>query len=360
MNSIQKIMHLTDLHLNPLHRIPQSRTSAFHRHISDKWNFVCEEIEREKIELGIISGDTFHLKNPKIYCPEDIIYYSKFFEKTSIPWVAIPGNHDLPEASFDQLEKSPYNLLVKATENLKTLAVPCKVEDRIITFLDSFQLNGGGVPINVYGYPYFPLDKTMDDLSQVNERIDRGAGFNILLLHMDILLDPNVFLFWSVAGYDTVLDRLPNVDLVCLGHIHMSFPVYKRINPVSGSIQMVSKPWSFSRIAKDYFNKTEVYEKLHRPSYGLITIEQGPGIFNAGIEYREIPIVPFERAFKKDILKKQLENSMVIKDFMEEVKKNFASVDDAFKVIDPEEYLEGVSMSVEVRECLNKYLVDCD
>lgn len=363
MSLILKIMHLTDLHFNPLHHIPQSRTSAFHKHIRDKWNYVCDVIEEEEINFGIVSGDTFHLKNPKRYYSEDITYYSKLFERSKINWVGIPGNHDMPESSFDQIEKSPYNLLVKATDNLKSIVKLCKVKDVGTVLMDHFQYTSGveglnfkEVPINVFGYPYYPLSRTMDSLGQINNRIGRNGGFNILMLHMDVLVDPNIFLYWSVAGYDSILDKLPNVDLLCLGHIHQSFPVYKRINPVSGNVQMVSKPWSFTRVAKDYFNKTEIYEKQHRPSYSLITIEQDVNKFNVTVEYKEIPIAPFEKAFKKDVLKKQIENNIVIKDFIEEVKKNFGSVSNAFEIINPEEYLKGINMSEDVRNMLNYYL----
>ena len=355
-------MHLTDLHLNPLHRIPQSRNSKFHAQIAAKWDRVCSAIKEESIDFGVISGDIFHLKNPKIYCSEDITYYSKLFEKTGIKWVSIPGNHDLPESSYDQIEKSPYNLLVRATDNLNSLESRVKLKDKQEFMFNSFtssDLEGSkAVPINIHGYPYFPLNTTCQNLEAINKYVGCFEGFNVLLLHMDVLVDPNIFLFWSVAGYDSILDSLPNVDLICLGHIHMSMPVYKRINPKTGRNQLVSKPWSFTRIAKDYFNKTDIYEKLHRPSYSLITIDQSENNFNVGVEYREIPFEPFEKAFKADVLKKQMESNIVIKDFIEEIKKKFGNVTEAFKVMRPEDYLSQIKMTDDVRELFNKYVVD--
>lgn len=370
MGLTQKIIHLTDLHFNPLHRIPQSRTAGFHRHIKGKWDHISSIIKEEKINFGVISGDIFHLKNPKIYCPEDISYYAKLFEETEIDWVAVPGNHDLPDSSFDQLEKSPYNLLVKATKNLYTLVRPIVMnkENNIKSvFMDCYSykyqkdnLYFNSIPINIYGYPYYPLSSIICNLEKINERMGCDEGFKILLLHMDVIVDPNIFLFWSVAGYDTILDKLPNVDLICLGHIHQSFPVYRRINPITKRLQLISKPWSFTRVAKDYFNKIDVFEKQHRPSYGLITINQSKNNFNVQVEYREISFTPFEKAFKKDILKKQLESNLTIKSFMEEVKKNFGSIDKAFKVINPKEYLDKISMEEEVKNMLNKYIEECN
>lgn len=360
-SNIIRIMHLTDLHLNPLHRIPQSRTSKFHQQILQKWGEVCSVIKEKLIDFGVISGDVFNLKNPKIYCPEDIIYYSELFEKTGIDWTVIAGNHDEPESSFDQIEKSPYNLLCKATNNIVSLAnsvVIDRMENKRAVYLNSYQYTRKESPvsINVHGYPYFPLNTTLNNLEVINERMAETPGFNILLLHMDVLVDPNIFLFWPVAGYDSILDRLPNADLICLGHIHQSFPVYKRINPKTNKVQLVSKPWSFTRVAKDYFNKTNIYEKLHRPSYSLITIDQSPNNFNVSVEYHEIPFAPFEKAFKKDILKKQIENNIVIKDFIEEIRKHHGSVSDAFKVMSPEEYLQKKQMPDEVRNMIDKYL----
>jgi DNA repair exonuclease SbcCD nuclease subunit len=361
MNNIitQKIMHLTDLHFNPLHRIPQSRSSKFHAQIREKWGNVCSIIKEEGIDFGIISGDIFHLKNPKIYCPEDILYYSEMIEQTEIDWVTIPGNHDLPESSLDQIEKSPYILLVKATKNLKSLATYTKLEDSKTWYFPTFTYpkeSKNLIPINLHGYPYRSLRHTLGDLDFINERIGNYQGFNILLLHMDILVDPNIFLFWPVAGYDSILDKLLNVDLICLGHIHQSFPVYKRINPITKKVQMVSKPWSFTRVAKDYFNKTDIYEKLHKPSYSLITIEQSPDNFKVNVEYKELKFSSFNKAFKRDILKRQLENNIEIKLFIDQIKNKFGDVGEAFKVIDPEEYLKDVQMLDEIRNTIEKYL----
>lgn len=360
-SNIIKIMHLTDLHFNPLHRIPQSRSSRFHKQIFNKWGEVCSIIEKEKIDFGVISADLFHLKNPKIYCPEDITYYSEMFEKTGIDWAVVAGNHDEPESSFDQIDKSPYNLLCRATKNIVSLANSVVIDretNKRVVFLNSYvyNKNENTIPINVHGYPYFPLSITMSNLETLNERAKNTPGFNIALLHMDVLIDPNIFLFWPVAGYDSVLDLLPNIDLVCLGHIHQSLPVYKRTNPKTGRVQMVSKPWSFTRVAKDYFNKTDIYEKLHKPSYSLITIEQTPNDLNVNVEYHEIPFAPFEEAFKKDVLKKQIENNAVIKNFLDEIKKEFSSVDDAFKIVNPEEYLQQKNMPDEVRNMIDRYL----
>jgi hypothetical protein len=177
---------------------------------------------------------------------------------------------------------------------------------------------------------------------------------------MDVLVDPNIFLFWPVVGYDSILDKLPNVDLICLGHIHQSFPVYKRINSITGRVQMVSKPWSFTRVAKDYFNKTDIYEKQHKPSYGLITIEESLNNFKVQVEYKELNFSPFKEAFKGETLKRQLENNVEIKLFIDRIKDKFGGVNEAFKIIDPEAYLKGIQMSDEIRSTIERYMEEED
>jgi len=360
---VRKIMHVTDLHLNPLHRIPQSRNSKFHCQISEKWDCVCSNIREQDIDLGIISGDIFHLKNPKIYCSEDITYYTEMFERSGIQWLCIPGNHELPESSFGQLRKTPYNLLMKATNNLTSL-VSHKDLGGSGSSLENIKLNPMwdcfmnvfSIPINILGLPYLPLNDTINCLPHLNEFASSKEGFNLLLLHMDVLVDPNIFLFWPVAGYDKVLDLIPNFSCVCLGHIHQSFPVYNRISPITNHPQLVSKPWSFSRVAKDYFNKVSIYEKLHKPSYSVITLTEDEGRFNVSVEYKIIDYAPFEEAFKQDSLKKQIENNVVIKDFIEQVKKNFGDVNKGFSIIDSNAYYSSLEMPKEVRDMINKYL----
>jgi len=340
-----KFLHLTDLHFNPLNRIPQSRTADFHDQIASKWFFITNLMKNDEDMVGgLISGDIFHLKNPHYYIPEYLLYYSDMFELTGgMPWYTIPGNHDLPRSSYDLIKKAPYTLLAKATSNIHDVSMRT-----LLVHNDP--------PIHVSGVPFFPLEKTLEVLPQIDKHIATFKGFNILLLHADAMPDGEIELFWDTVGYDRVLQDLPHVDMICLGHIHASFPVHQAINPTTGRPQLISKPWSFSRVAKDYFNKTEILEHLHKPSYSLITFDIEEGKFNVEVTYHEIPCTPFNGAFQAESLAKQVETSGKLASFIEMLQKEHGSAGAGLQLSNPDDYMKEADIPQEVKEIIFEYL----
>lgn len=342
---IFKIIHITDLHFNPLNRIPQSRTEDFHQHIKNKWDGLCKAIQVEKESadevIGIISGDIFHLKNSKLYYPEFLNKYVSMFSQTGIDWYSIPGNHDLPKSSYQLINTSAYQTLTMATPNLIDQSFK-------ITPFDC-----GSVKINVGGFPFHPLKESLELLEDFNGEFD-SSGFNVAIIHTDALPDDTIFTFWDIIGYDLLLDTLSNIDLVCLGHIHQSFPVYIRTK--GSKKQMISKPWSFSRVVRDYFNQTDLLEKMHKPSYSLIKLVNEEGKFQVSVDYKEIPHEPFDVIFQKDDLKREIEKNEKVKGFIDQIKEQFGSTDKAFQVIDPDSYLRKIDIPENVREMIQLYL----
>ena len=337
-----KILHCSDLHLNPLSRIPQSRTDTFHEDIKNKWDWLSGFMKEQEIRVGVISGDIFHLKRSSEYHPKDINYYTRLIESSAVDWYSIPGNHDLPASAYDNKINSAYETLCNATSNLHDIS------------WNAVSFGEGENKVNVIGIPYLKLKDTMEMLPKINEGLSKYEGINIVLLHMDALPDPGDFTMWDIVKYDRFLELVPNGDVFCLGHIHQGYSVYSRQN--GSKTQLVSKPWSFSRVVKDYYNQTDLIEYKHKPSVAVVEIEKDGDKCSISINYHEIPHRPFESAFHRESIKRQLENSAKVRSFIEDLKRNYGDTQKAFDITDPHNYMNNMEMSKEVRDIIDQYM----
>jgi DNA repair exonuclease SbcCD nuclease subunit len=344
---LYRIAHATDLHLNPISKIPRSRTDSFHEDIKFKFEGLSEVIKAEKVDLMLMSGDMFHLKNQSLYTPVNLNYYQKLLEDLEVDIKTIPGNHDLSKSSYDNIQKSAYKSLTEMAQNVQDLA--WKKISRKIT------CDNKEIDINIFGLPYYPLEKLLGYLKGFHDKvISTHNGINIVMLHIDALPNNDIPLFWQTISYKELLKYIPNVNIVCLGHIHQSFDVF------SENGQMISKPWAFSRVVNDAYVRSAALEKMHKPSIAIIEFIDRDGKLIVEINYKSIPFVKFDLAFKKEDLLKALDKSKKVKSFVEELKKQYGSVSDAFKIESPEDFLQSLDISKEVLDCIEHYLEDRD
>ena len=77
----RRILQVSDLHL--------SATRAYYQ---DNWEMVLEWIEAEQPDFVVVSGDVA-LSDPDLW--EDLAFARRQLERITVPWRAIPGNHDI-------------------------------------------------------------------------------------------------------------------------------------------------------------------------------------------------------------------------------------------------------------------------
>jgi 3',5'-cyclic AMP phosphodiesterase CpdA len=77
----RRILQVSDLHL--------SATRAYYQ---DNWEMVLEWIEAEQPDFVVVSGDVA-LNDPDLW--EDLAFARRQLERITVPWRAIPGNHDI-------------------------------------------------------------------------------------------------------------------------------------------------------------------------------------------------------------------------------------------------------------------------
>jgi hypothetical protein len=312
-----------------------------------KFDEIRKMIEEDKPAFGLISGDIFHIKNSDTYSPKDINYYCSLFESLGLQWYSIPGNHDLPKSALKNRDKSAYRTFTKACS--------C-VEDISEVNLSFSKESTGSIPITITGVPYYPLEPLRQKvLPLVNENMTEFQDTLVIaMVHIDALPNNDIPLFWETISYDGLLDLIPNVNIVCMGHIHQQFPVFKREIHYGGKprIQMISKPWSFARVVKDYFNQTEIMEHQHKPSMGVISVDGG----KVTIEYKVIPHKPFAESFLQEDFRRQAAKSDRVAGFMEKVKELYSEDQNIFEIVSPEEFFQTKSVPEEVLNLINEYL----
>lgn len=345
MTTLFRAFHLTDLHLSPLNRTPQSRSDTYHVDTKYELEQFAQIVNREQPNAVLVSGDYFHNKNQLLYSPPDVEHYRKLFAAIETPILGIPGNHDLPKSSYDLVEGTAYqNLLNTSNGHIKDV------------YLDpqTFALDAG-IQVHVHGIPYFSLEKLFTEyLPRLEAELAAKSGLKIVLLHPDALPRSDLPMHFEVCSWDDLCNALPSANLICLGHIHQSFPVYQRQGPKGP--QFVSKPWSFGRIVKDYFATSDHFEHEHRPMYADIHLQLLEGKPKLTVEYKEIPYIPFARAFNAESLRRDIEKSGKIASFITSLRQNYGTVEDAFKIEDPEAFLARTQISPEVRAIIDHYL----
>lgn len=339
-----KLAHITDLHLNPLNKIPQSRTDSYHEDTRFEFDAFRDLIADRSIDGVLCSGDYFNLKNQAAYGPTDLNYYSAMFNALGVPIWGIPGNHDLPKSSYALVGQTAYRNLVNSTAAIVDVSeAPVDVEIR-------------GVKLRIGGIPYLPLETTIARLPALNAALDLKDGLSIALLHLDALPNSDIPLHFETCSWDDLQQALPDVNVMCLGHIHASFPI-RTGTTASGQPQFISKPWSSARIVKDYYQTTDVLEHQHRPMYTEVTV----GLDEAGavrmhLEYVEIPHVGFDKAFLPQALRDAIEKEGRISSFIQSLSASYGSADAAFQIEKASDLFERMEFAPQVRDTIREYL----
>lgn len=334
-----RLGHITDLHLCPNGRIPQSRTNTYQHDVWEELNTLRTDLISQGIDALCISGDIFHYKTPSRYNPEDLNRISEWLNSLPFPIYSIPGNHDLPQSSIDNLSKSPYLTVLNSVQNMRD------VSDNETPQLRSFLQN-----ICITGIPYMPLDRMRENLEKLNSRLN-PENMNIILLHCDAIPNADIKLPYKVISQSDMVNMIPNADVILQGHIHLSFA------PVNIGNTLVSKPWSIGRVVKDYFNNTDVLEHQHIPTYGICDIGYDEET-KAKIKYVQYyPLSSYKQAaeiFDFNLMKKEISNSVAVQSFVDKLNNEYGNIHNAMQLQGAERFMGN--LSEDIRKTIQEYL----
>lgn len=329
------LLHLTDIHLNPLNKIPTSCKENYHEIVFLEFKELKKQVDLLKQDydklIVCLSGDIFNLKQQSYYTPKVIEYYSNLFESTfsDLQIYSICGNHDLPQSSYDLINESAYNIWVKATKNIIDISNKTEKIDEKTT---------------VSGIPYYKLNTTREKIKD----LDLPHSTNIVLLHSDIFPSQAQapWFMHDCITYEELTSLNSKISLALLGHIHKESPITTIKNCT------FSKPHAFSRMTKEYLSKEDFEDCF--PSYSLISFNSSGSITSS--EIKRIKLFNSSDFIDFNDLQKVKENSNKFHDFINELNSTFGSIEDSFKIENPDDLLSKVELKNEIREIVNKYL----
>ena len=351
-----KFLHVTDLHWNPLGAIPQGRNEHFHGDCRAEFEALIEIATEQEVSAVVVSGDLFNLKAPTRYSPPDLLYYKALVDRMPCSVLTIPGNHDMPASSQENLNRAPYTLLAAASSQMTDLH---GFEDPCLVTIPQ----GLNRSVSVYGAGYVTPDNIMEMAAELNARVAEGhpsqreINFNMAALHIDAYPD-NTSLppFVEGVSYSELLDAMPSVDVVLMGHIHHSFAPFTHQNATTGRPQMVSKPFSFGRVVRDYYASMEDIQARHKPAYAIVEFSfDNPGV---KISYDFVPHRDFEECFNPDTLSQRLQSNLRVQSYFDALLAKGGSVDSFFTLESPELWLERRKAEIppEVQTIIDEHL----
>lgn len=260
----------------------------------------------------VLTGDSTDIKAPSSYGIEQVRKNFNVFSKLKEQFstiLDIPGNHSLPFSSYEYLDQSFYDLLVKQNLVTDISYTYHKEEDYYI-----------------YGVPY--LTHTDLVLEEVRKADKNAPDKLVIVLHEHLVpTEEDRIPYGHYLTYQNITEGLKNTKYIIAGHLHRGFPVMK-YNGVT-----IINQWSFTRLARNYY----ALNKEHIPQ---VTYINGDEVKTFDLNVR------FDDCFITEELKKEEQLEMNISDFVNSVSE-IKSSDNYIESI-PDNIREKVSYYLEM------------
>lgn len=319
------LIHITDAHNCPIGKSPTARTDTYHEDTQAEFNELAEAVKDFSAAGVINSGDFLHLKAQTLYHPDTINQLAARVESIPASFYTIPGNHDLPNSSYDEYNRSAYRAIMRSAPNAVELSV-----ERYGVEVSSHKtpmLNGVVSPlkgIRVWGLPFYKEESTLLKLEELAVRMAEFASenpmvINVVALHGDFFPDSFSHPFVEPIYYSKLVMTLKHAHVFCLGHIHLSYDVHA--TTANGIPQVISKPWSFGRVIKDIHQSSDILENRHKPSFGLIQIVRSEaGQITINCQYGVVPHKGFEQAFIRKTVAEEVKEKNQVSQYVNTLK----------------------------------------
>ena len=254
------LIHTADLHIGAFSRSPLSSASLY------ALERIAEYVLTEGAEVLVIAGDLF--ETPRLENYEHITRVARTFRRLAgegVPIVAVPGSHD---------------------SSLRGRSLLDVFREAGLVNVPGFRLDQKGLtlhPLRVKSYVFYGLPGLRNSLEQtylsegkVFFEDTRDGGPRILVAHTSVKFagyDPSTYAhrYGKISmGGNEILGRLPQIDYVALGHVHIPLPVSRRF---TGNIAYPGAP-----VGRD---ANDVWETLALRKRGfnrrILAVEPGSG-----------------------------------------------------------------------------------
>ena len=328
-----KFITVKDPHLRLGFPKPLGRTDSFFDDMQKKWDEITRVAREEEINYLLIPGDVFDRKDPSGYTLVSLSRIEEFLRNAFAPFYkvyTIPGNHDLPNSSLDNKDRSVYNFFSS------------RPSGSLYTDLTDATIWESGVSITGIGYRSIP--ETFSLLGEINSKLD-PENYNIVMLHVNFAPFGETLEYIDFRNYQS-LWSFDRVDTFLMGHNHHGYPVYYDVLP-NGRTQHYINLWNMTRLVRNYYSVGE----SHVPQYAVVEVNLDDHTTN--VDVRDLPHKPYKDAFvEADVLIEKTFHGEV-SEFVKELKSLSSSGEDLSDI--PEKYRSVIMEYLEKAEKEDKH-----
>ena len=342
MNLITKFLFVKDLHIRPNNiKQPIGRTDKYYEQIENKIKQIRDYAVNNDIQYILCAGDIFDIKARSRYTLDSILYIEKLLKlltnEQRIKLITIAGNHDMPNSSREEIDRSVYGYLSR--QGFLTDIAFNRIQEGYVLSETDFELDNPET--KVYGLDYSSDNEGLKlELENLNSSIDEN-DFNILMLH-EHLLPKKENIYASYITYDEVMKLASNFKVILAGHLHKGYPIFES----KETKQVIINPWSFNRLARDYY----AVSGEHIPEIVEVKVIFDSTRGKQFIQYTAIPlqVEPFDKTFIKQQLSIENEYHKSITDFVSKIDE-FKQLNDTLEKT-PAEIKDKIQYYLELAE----------
>lgn len=342
MNLITKFLFVKDLHIRPNNiKQPIGRTDKYYEQIENKIKQIRDYAVNNDIQYILCAGDIFDIKARSRYTLDSILYIEKLLKlltnEQRIKLITIAGNHDMPNSSREEIDRSVYGYLSR--QGFLTDIAFNRIQEGYVLSETDFELDNPET--KVYGLDYSSDNEGLKlELENLNSSIDEN-DFNILMLH-EHLLPKKENIYASYITYDEVMKLASNFKVILAGHLHKGYPIFES----KETKQVIINPWSFNRLARDYY----AVSGEHIPEIVEVKVIFDSTRGKQFIQYTAIPlqVEPFDKIFIKQQLSIENEYHKSITDFVSKIDE-FKQLNDTLEKT-PAEIKDKIQYYLELAE----------
>lgn len=238
-----------DVHLSD--KAPRSRLDDYTETAFEKLLEIQMFAAEKKAHYIIQCGDFFHIKQPSRVSHRLVARATRLLKSSEVPWVIVPGNHDLPNGNLEQLHRTPLGVLYASG----AAQIPIPHIDIAVaeTWGDSRETKW----VRIHGAQFtYSMDK--DDATREvyypDTRINPDHGeifFTLTVSHGTLIHGQGTFYGDYTNPRMLDLDRCANVTFN--GHLHFGFD--DEIIEHGGRTLTFVNPGSVMRGSLDEYNR---------------------------------------------------------------------------------------------------------
>lgn len=229
-----------DVHLSD--RAPRSRLDNYTETVFEKIQEINDFAQLMGASFIIQCGDFFHIKQPSRVSHKIVARAVSVLKNSPVPWMIVPGNHDLPNGNLEQLPRTPLGVLYASGAAL--LPIP-----DVVIYPDPYETDY----IQIHGTQFtYSLDKDAEHRqAYYPEQKDYPPIFSLTVSHGTLVHFQGTFFGDYTNPKDLDHDRC--ADVTFNGHLHFGFDD-ELIEHKGRSLSFVN-PGSVMRGSLDEYNR---------------------------------------------------------------------------------------------------------